>query len=296
MAERAVGIIGFGKIARDQHAPAIAASADFRLAAVVTSGAGPDGVPTFRDWRAMLDAAALDAVVVATPPGPRPEIACACLARGLHVMLEKPPAATLGEVAQMQAAAGLATLFTAWHAQANAAVTRAADITHREGLVTLGIDWREDVEKWHPGQQWLWQPGGFGVFDPGINALSIATRLAAVPLAVTAAEFVMRGQQPVAADLVLAAQGFSGAAAMDWRHNGEEHWNVYAVTGAGTQLQLSEGGKTLRVNGGAPFAGGDCEYPALYARFAELIAAGASEVDAEPLRLVADAQLVARRS
>ena len=127
-------------------------------------------------------------------------------------------------------------------------------------------------------------------------ALSIATRLAAVPLAVTAAEFVMRGQQPVAADLVLAAQGFSGAAAMDWRHNGEEHWNVYAVTGAGTQLQLSEGGKTLRVNGGAPFAGGDCEYPALYARFAELIAAGASEVDAEPLRLVADAQLVARRS
>jgi hypothetical protein len=39
------------------------------------------------------------------------------------------------------------------------------------------IVWHEDVRKWHPGQQWIWEPGGFGVFDPGINALSIATRI-----------------------------------------------------------------------------------------------------------------------
>ena len=34
--------------------------------------------------------------------------------------------------------------------------------------------------------------------------------------------------------------------------------------------------------------------PALYARFAELIAAGQSEADAAPLRLVADAMLIGR--
>ena len=35
--------------------------------------------------------------------------------------------------------------------------------------------------------------------------------------------------------------------------------------------------------------GSDAEYPALYARFAQLIGSGASEVDTEPLRLVAEA-------
>ena len=38
----------------------------------------------------------------------------------------------------------------------------------------------------------------------------------------------------------------------------------------------------------------DLEYPALYARFAELIRSGASEVDTDPLRLVADAFLRGR--
>ena len=37
------------------------------------------------------------------------------------------------------------------------------------------IIWREDVRKWHPGQDWIFEAGGMGVFDPGINALSIMT-------------------------------------------------------------------------------------------------------------------------
>lgn len=38
------------------------------------------------------------------------------------------------------------------------------------------------------------------------------------------------------------------------------------------------------------------EYPSIYARFAELIATGASELDSEPLRVVADAFLIAKRT
>src|SRR3546814_6448955 len=41
----------------------------------------------------------------------------------------------------------------------------------------VDIVWKEDVRRWHPGQQWIWEAGGFGVLDPGINALSIATRI-----------------------------------------------------------------------------------------------------------------------
>ena len=38
---------------------------------------------------------------------------------------------------------------------------------------TLTVAWKEDVRIWHPGQAWIWKAGGLGVFDPGINALSI---------------------------------------------------------------------------------------------------------------------------
>ena len=41
----------------------------------------------------------------------------------------------------------------------------------------MRIDWRESVRKWHPGQEWVWEPGGFGVCDPGINAMSIFTEI-----------------------------------------------------------------------------------------------------------------------
>jgi L-arabinose 1- dehydrogenase len=41
--------------------------------------------------------------------------------------------------------------------------------------------------------------------------------------------------------------------------------------------------------------GPEREYPSLYARFLELIASGASDVDVRPLQHVADAMLLGRR-
>jgi D-galactose 1-dehydrogenase len=52
------------------------------------------------------------------------------------------------------------------------------------------VEWKEDVRQWHPGQQWIWQPGGLGVFDPGINALSIVTWMLPRPIFLTASELV----------------------------------------------------------------------------------------------------------
>ena len=52
--------------------------------------------------------------------------------------------------------------------------------------VTSGrISWRESARKWHPGQRWLWEAGGLGVFDPAINAFSILTALLPSPVVVT---------------------------------------------------------------------------------------------------------------
>ncbi|HMI19220.1 MAG TPA: Gfo/Idh/MocA family oxidoreductase [Sphingomonas sp.] len=298
MAEIRIGIIGFGKIAQDQHALALAGDPDFRLAAVVAPEGAPDsGVPTFADAAAMLRSIELDAVAICTPPGPRHGLARDCLEAGLHVLLEKPPCATLGEVADLAALAERKqrSLFTAWHSQFNDTVAKAAGITRREGIAGMDIQWLEDVEKWHPGQDWIWQRGGFGVFDPGINALSIACLLCPEPLLVRAAQLHMHegGQQPVAVDLALETGGMCErlGARFDFRHTHGERWTIDLITNRGTRIALSEGGAVLRVDDGAAERTRGREYPDIYRRFAALIGSGDSEVDAEPLRIVADALL-----
>ena len=62
---------------------------------------------------------------------------------------------------------------------------------------------------------------------------------------------------------------------------------------AGT-LRLSQGGAVLSLPSGTEH-NEDLEYPGLYSRFANLIRGGRSDVDIDPLRLVADAFLRGRR-
>jgi len=54
-------------------------------------------------------------------------------------------------------------------------------------------------------------------------------------------------------------------------------------------VELGDGGGTLAIDGAPHPLTARREYPAIYARFAELIKARSSEVDREPLRVVADA-------
>jgi len=282
--------------------PSIAADPAFRLTAAVSPRARPElDVPIFTDVDAMLRDGNVDAVAICTPPGPRHAIARTCLDAGLHVLLEKPPCATLSEVADLETVAAKAgrSLFTTWHSRFNDTVIRAAAITHAEGIQTLDIQWLEDVDKWHPGQDWIFAAGGFGVFDPGINALSIATLLCPEALLVRSAELGMheRGQQPEKVTLALSTGGIDAGigAHFDFRHKVGERWTIDITTRAGTRIALSEGGAVLRVGGGPEQRAVGGEYPGIYARFAELIAAGTNEVDAEPLRIVADALLVGER-
>lgn len=302
MAAQRIAIIGFGKIAQDQHRPAIAADPRFTLAAVVSPRSpGPDGVLCFADTESMLAKADLDAVAICTPPSARYDIARLCIERGLDCLLEKPPGLTVGEV---QALARLAdergvTLFTTWHAQHNPAVAAAAQRLAGRRIETMRIVWREDVRKWHPGQQWIWEPGGFGVFDPGINAFSIASRIMPGPLLVRDAQlmFPANRQMPIAAEIGMTSPAADGpiACTLDWRHRGGESWTI-EVGCEGRTLSLTEGGCRLSVDGEPVESEGPGEYPSLYARFAELIESGTSEVDLEPLRIAADAFMAARRT
>jgi D-galactose 1-dehydrogenase len=297
-----IAIIGYGKIAKDQHVPSIAADPRFELAAVVSPRAPADeGVPVFPSHEAMLTAmaGALDAVAICTPPTVRLPVARAAFAAGLDVLLEKPPAATLGEIEEIERLGRESgrTLFTAWHSQHAGAVAGARAALTGKKVSGLQIRWYEDVRKWHPGQEWIWAPGGFGVFDPGINALSIATRVVPSRLFVREATlfFPENRQMPIAARIAFQGEAGRFDADMDWRYTEGERWTIRVETDDGTIVELLDGGARMAVDGEARPVEERGEYPSLYGRFAELVDGRESDVDREPLRIVADAFLVGRR-
>ena len=100
-------------------------------------------------------------------------------------------------------------------------------------------------------------------------------------------------QTPIAATLI-----FSGhvTADFDWRQDGPQTWDIDVQTDGGS-LALRMGGNRLVIDG-VEMAGENSimgEYPALYARMADLVGQGQSEVDLAPATHVADAFSLGRR-
>ncbi|RXE47570.1 Gfo/Idh/MocA family protein [Chromohalobacter israelensis] len=300
MSPTSIAIVGFGKIARDQHVPALHDNAAFSLDAVASRNASLEGVAHFRDIQTLLDERPdIQAVSLCAPPQVRYRQACAAIAAGKHVMLEKPPGATLSEVEDLRAQAERAgvTLFATWHSRYAAAVAQARDWLRERHVTAVDVQWKEDVRRWHPGQEWIWEAGGLGVFDPGINALSIITAILPEAFFLTQGELEVpvNRQGPIAATLAFSdRRGATIRAEFDWRQTGPQTWDIHVETDAGP-LALTQGGSCLRIGDEIVLEGDDVEYSGLYARFAELIARGESDVDVAPLRHVADAFLLGKR-
>jgi hypothetical protein len=135
-----------------------------------------------------------------------------------------------------------------------------------------------------------------GVFDPGINALSILTHIIPGALFLKQAElrYPRNCETPIAADLVLDVTGIPVRMELDFLHSGAPSWDIDVQTDAGL-LSLSKGGGELSLDGERvpQLQGG--EYPDLYRRFATLVRGRSLDVDIRPLQLVADAFLCGRR-
>ena len=295
-----IGIVGIGKIARDQHLPALRASSEFKLVASASRNATVDGLPGYSTLPEMLEAhPELDAISLCTPPQGRHELASLALSSGKHVMLEKPPGATLSEVEDLRVRAEGSghILFATWHSRYAPCVEPARAWLAERRITSARIDWREDVRRWHPGQAWIWEPGGMGVFDPGINALSIATRVLPRPffLKEGVLRFPENRQAPISADLVFGdTEGVRIDVGLDWLQTGPQTWDIRVETDGGTLL-LSKGGSRLEVDGALICEKPEAEYAGLYERFGRLVREGRSDVDVSPLRHVADAFLSSRR-
>ena len=298
-----LALVGMGKIANDQHYPALTGDADFDLVACVDrDGSCLAHLPSFVTIEELAESGlTVDAVAICTPPQVRHDIAQFALEQGWHVLLEKPPGATLAEVVALREAAqdrGLA-LLASWHSRFAPCVDQAREWLAGREIKSGRIVWREDVRVWHPGQHWIWEPGGFGVFDPGINALSIATHILPDPMFVEQSELFFPGNcsAPIAAQVRFRdRKGALIAMDLDFRQEGKQSWDIVIETAGGT-LTLSNGGADISTTGAPPPPRDDVlpgEYPALYRRFAELVRNSSCDVDVRPLRLVADAFLCGR--
>jgi predicted dehydrogenase len=101
--DRHGAIIGFGFIAEKGHLPAYLARRDFSIVAVADV-CGPrrelarrllPHARIYEDAQSLMAAEQLDFVDIATPPKDHAPIACAAMARGLHVICEKPLATSV---------------------------------------------------------------------------------------------------------------------------------------------------------------------------------------------------------
>ena len=165
----------------------------------------------------------------------------------------------------------------------------------------MEIHWHEDVHKWHPGQQWIWEPGGFGVFDPGINAFSIATKIfpgAAVRSSrpTSASPRMRRRRSPPTSTFYSPAAGRpadrQSRLAPDRRRGMDDQIETdrrHATPARGRRRATDPRWRSQRRQPGIG------EYPDIYRTFVDLIDERRSLVDVAPLRLVADCLLVGGR-
>jgi predicted dehydrogenase len=297
-----VGIVGLGKIALEEHVPAIRANPDFALVASAGTSTTLEGVAAFTCVERMLEGCPeLDAVAVCTPPQSHFTGASMALQCGKHVLLEKPPCTTTAEFDELTELAAKAgrTLFQTWHARESVAVETAARWLGDRPVAAGRVVWKEDVRQWHPGQAWIWQDGGFGVLDAGINAISILTRIVPEPLEVESAHLLVPENcaSPIAAAVAFrTSRGAMIDAEFDFRHRGDQERAMELDTGEGT-LTLAWQGAAGQARGLLVELGTQREeYASIYRHFSGLIAEGRSETDKRPLELVTEILASASRA
>ena len=266
-----IALVGVGKIAQDQHIPAIRNSENWTLAATVSRNHTVSGVEQFTDFHDFLTMR--DDVRV--------------------VSLCMPP--------QVRFEYARAAIFATWHSRFAPMVPKAKAWLANKTVQSIRIEWKEDVHRWHPGQDWIWEAGGMGVFDPGINALSILTEIIPDAMHLRAAnlDIPTNKTSPIAAQLKFHHPHTNDVRAdFDWRQTGDQIWTITVRTDAGT-CHLFDGGAGLSINdvhqtgGDVPLGG---EYPRLYRYFNDLLQTGQSELDLRPLTHVADAFMLANRT
>jgi predicted dehydrogenase len=156
----------------------------------------------YTDYATMLDQAPLDAVVISTPTylhGPQGR---AALDRGLHTLLQKPPALDSRDAAALLSSAarsrGALLIDYSYRYTATAQAVRAAVASGALGRL-LAIDARFH-NIWGPQQGWFFKrstAGGGALLDLGVHLIDLALYLLDFPAARIAAAALSRQGAPL---------------------------------------------------------------------------------------------------
>lgn len=289
-----IGVVGLGKIAQDEHIPAILSNPDFELAFVVDRIIRVDlAVPAYNSIEEAIGSGVrFDAISICTSPQVRFEICDRLSSTSAAILLEKPAAshyALATQINEKAAAQGLC-VFAAWHSRFAAQIDAAKDWCEQKKKIVRGrIEWRENAEKWHPGQDWIWREGGFGVFDPGMNALSILTEILPADWSVDSShlEFPENAETPSMARFKLASGNTLIDCIFEFHAHDDEVWKISLEAQDGSQMELAEGGAIMSIDGvKVPAMVTLSEYENVYRRFSHLIRTHETDSDLQPLLLI----------
>jgi predicted dehydrogenase len=209
MPDLRVGLVGPGAIGQT-HAAAIAAVPGLVLAAV--AGGTPEqlatlpaGVPRFPDAAAMLAGGPLDIVAITTPSGDHFDPARAALARGCHLLVEKPLAVDPGEAARLVALARRAGVVAGTVSQRrlepqhlDIRAKLASGALGRPRLIEANVHWWRS-DDYYREKPWRGEiaHGGGSLVNQGIHSLDLMMWLLGPVHAVTAQTATLGHALPV---------------------------------------------------------------------------------------------------
>lgn len=327
-------IVGYGEIARKAHTTALLgrSAGDCRIVAIVDTRdveilhIPPDlsHIPIYKTLaRAVRNHPEINVASICTPPLATMDLAYEAVETfGLHVLLEKPP----GDYTRLPKLQELAThrdnpltVFTANHSTAPPGLPHilewiqtmhANNNSEDSGIAHIYVEWKEDVRKWHPNQEWVTTRQGMGVLDMAFNPISLLVKVlpSAVPLVLEEAALVRPSnwESPIAGTIKMRSGNILIHAAFDWRYQAnydepEEVWTmtftahsnkweddnapvrVMRIQDGGAQVYIND--KRVTTEPTAEYSIGP-EYVNLYETFVQLMNIKACYVDTTTPRLI----------
>jgi predicted dehydrogenase len=267
-------IIGFGFIAEKGHLPAYLARRDFSIAAIADV-CGPrrelarrlvPGARIYEDPQSLLAAERdLDFIDIATPPRDHAPIACAAMERGLHVLCEKPLAASVREAEQVLAEATRARrVFFPVHNYKHAPSMRAVREIIDSGrigavsLVTLDTfrtQHARGVADWLPDWRRIRSYAGGGIaMDHGAHTFYLTFDwLGGHPLAITA-KMSSQGAYDTEDNFTCTVTFPTGVAMARLTWNAAMRKVIYTIHGERGAIRLEDDDIEVTVRGDTPAA------------------------------------------
>ena len=160
----AIAGLGFGEAV---HLPALQNVPELEPVALwhrrqdrLEQACGQSGLKGYNSWDSLLEDPRVDAVVIATPPAPRYELAIQALKAGKHLLLEKPVALNAQQVADLQREAISRSLSVAVNFEYRAVpLFQQAERLLKQGAV--GVPWLVKFDwlmssRANPQRAWNW--------------------------------------------------------------------------------------------------------------------------------------------